>query len=218
MNYFFKYKNKIIISLLVILFLITIVCIYFIFNKHDIKTDDLLYENVEFSDSVLEDNNILKFNIKGAVVNPGVYEFKEGERVIDAINKSGGLLENADTSVINLSKNLFDEMVIRIYTIEEINNMQKQNVVIEYVIEECNCPELSNDACINNSDNAKNKVSINTASVSELQTLDGIGKSKAEAIVKYREENGNFLSIEDIMKVSGIGQAAFDKIKENISV
>ena len=137
---------------------------------------------------------------------------------------SGGLTKNADTSYLNLSKKLKDEMTIVVYSKEEIANMKDQESIIVYMEKECNCPNISNDACINdnsNSDSINNnngKININTATIEELQTLTGIGESKAKSIIEYRETNGNFKSVEDIMSVSGIGESAYSKIKDNITV
>ena len=217
---------------LIILVSIIILLIFFLTSlKKDTYIEENTMDDVELNSNE-EDSKYdveLKFNIKGAVKNPGVYSFKKGERVSDAIEKSGGLLENADTSVINLSKNLFDEMVIIIYTFDEVNAMRGNNVIIQYVEKECNCPAITNDACLSNDDtnyndnnttysNVSKKVSINTASLSELQTLTGIGETKANAIIKYREEHGPFSKIEDLMNVSGIGDATFAKIKDNITI
>ncbi len=213
---------------IIIPFLILLLIVYLLFNKNnDSVKDDLDELLVEAVDN--NSNNGLMVNIKGAVVNPGVYSFTNGERVIDAIEKSGGLLETADTSVINLSKNLFDEMVIVIYTYDEVQAMKGQNILIQYVEKECNCPKLENDACLNDSDKSsgdsignqnsnQTKISINTASIDELQTLSGIGASKAKAIVDYRNTNGPFSKIEDIMNVSGIGETVFAKIKDYITI
>lgn len=231
--YIKKYYRKIIIIIIpLIIMLLILFYILIINNNHNInfeKEESLLSENniIENSD------NSIKVNIKGAVVNPGVYSLSAEDRVIDVIEKSGGLLENADTSVINLSKRLFDEMVIIIYTADEIREMKENNVIIQYVEKECDCPSLNNDACITNdkvnvddsinnieSDNSikNNRISINTASIEQLQTLSGIGLSKATAIVEYREENGLFSKIEDIVNVSGIGESVFEKIKDNITL
>ena len=229
MIYIKKYYRKVI---LIVVPIILIVIIYLIGIKNKEPTidtiDELLINNNE--EPQISSNDI-KVNIKGAVANPGVYSFSSGERVIDAIEKSGGLLENADTSVINLSKNLFDEMVIVIYTYDEVLQMKGNNILIQYVEKECNCPKLNNDAClvdneINNNDNNLNnsnfstnqKISINTATIEQLQTLSGIGESKAHAIIKYREEYGNFTKIEEIMNISGIGEKVFEKIKDNITI
>lgn len=213
---------------IIIPFLILLLIVHLLFNKNNDSVnedlDELLAEEVDNNS-----NNGLMVNIKGAVVNPGVYSFTNGERVIDAIEKSGGLLENADTSVINLSKNLFDEMVIVIYTYDEVQAMKGQNILIQYVERECNCPKLENDACLNDNDKSsgdsignqnsnQTKISINIASIDELQTLSGIGASKAKAIVDYRNTNGPFSRIEDVMNVSGIGEAVFAKIKDYITI
>ncbi len=224
MIYIKKYYRKALVILGPLIILLVILYLVNIKNKSPNDTfEELLINDQEIETKI---SNDIKVNIKGAVVNPGVYSFSSGERVIDAINKSGGLLENADTSVINLSKNLFDEMVIVIYTHEEVQLMKGNNILVQYVEKECNCPKLTNDAClinsdINNPDNKidnSNKVSINTANFEQLQTLSGIGESKAKAIIKYREEHGNFSKIEDIMNVTGIGEKVFEQIKDSITV
>ena len=139
---------------------------------------------------------------------------------------AGGLLENANTDVVNLSKRVFDEMVIIIYTNEEIDNYKAEpDVETEFIYIEipCECPDSMNDACINKDSvlgdsTNQSLISINTATKDELMNLNGIGASKAEAIIRYREENGSFKTIEDIMNVSGIGELAFEKIKDSITV
>ena len=77
---------------------------------------------------------------------------------------------------------------------------------------------LKNDACINNANNTTNKISINKATLEELMTLNGIGETKAKDIISYREKNGGFTNIEDLMKVTGIGENTFAQIKENITL
>ncbi|MCI8777797.1 MAG: transporter [Bacilli bacterium] len=228
MIYIKKYYRKaiLIIGPLIIL----IVIIYLIGIKNKAPTIDTLDELlINSNDNLQISSNNTKVNIKGAVVNPGVYSFENGERVIDAIEKSGGLLETADTSVINLSKSLFDEMVIIIYTYDEVQAMKGNNVLVQYVEHECNCPKLENDACLVKDNESNNnvsngnfsinqKISLNTATIDQLQTLSGIGESKAKAIIKYREEYGNFTKIEDIMNVTGIGEKVFEQIKDNITI
>ena len=120
-------------------------------------------------------------DIKGAVKNPGVYTLDSGSRVSDAIIKSGGLRDDADTSMINLSKQLQDQMVIIIYTKKEIETLQKGNTSIKYIEKECICPDISNDACIddNKITNQKpedvkapqetGKISLNHATAIELE-------------------------------------------------
>ena len=162
---------------------------------------------------------IEKCDIKGEVITPGIYTLKVNSRVIDVINMAGGLTENADTSVLNLSKKIEDELVIIVYSKQEVIDFKKTKEIEKQVEEKCkNSNEtLINGACIEIEEKTSTKVNINTASKEELMTLSGIGESKAEDIIKYREKE-QFVSIEDIKKVSGIGDSLFAKIKENITV
>ena len=140
--------------------------------------------------------------------------------MIDVIKLAGDLTENADTSVINLSKKVTDEMVIIIYSRDEVMDFKKTKEIEKQVEERCIQKDensLVNDACINSSV-SNGKVNINNASIDELKNLTGIGDKKAKDIVSYREKNGNFNSIEDIMKVTGIGESNFAQIKEDITV
>lgn len=171
--------------------------------------------------SAKEDSSDTVFvDIKGAVNNPGVYELDTGSRVIDAITLAGDLREDADTSIINLSKELKDGMFIIVYTKEEISTYKDKIIPSKTIIKEIEnkiiCPDTSNDACISDNDKQTGLININTASIEELTTLKGIGESKAKKIIEYREETP-FETIEDIKNVSGIGESAFDKIKDNIT-
>ena len=203
-----------------------------IYLKINLINDSMVVSDSESSnESILNNNEDNKLDssdkfylvdIKGAVNNPGVYKVDVGMRVNDVVNMAGGLRDDADTSLINLSKLVSDEMVIIIYTDEEVKNSNLVNTVIKVVEKECKCPNIENDSCINDKitdtiTNGGGKVNINTASAEELSNLDGIGESKAEAIIKYRDENGKFNSIEDITKVSGIGNNVYEKIKDNIT-
>ena len=170
---------------------------------------------------VIEDK--LKVDIKGQVINPGIYSLKADSRVIDVIAAAGGLTGETDTSVINLSKKIKDEMVIIIYSREEVSDFHKTKEIEKQVEEQCqqkNEEALINDACIKSEIEVTKlgKISINTATKEELMTLTGIGETKAKDIISYREKNGPFKTIEDIKKVSGIGDSLFAKIKENITV
>lgn len=166
----------------------------------------------------------IKVEIKGAVNNPGVYELETGKRVEDVIKLSGGLKKDADVSNTNLSKNLVDEMVIIIYTKDEINSMTTGNTAIKYIDKECICPVIENNSCISDVvtnfeiiEEASNKISLNKATLEELMTLKGIGESKAKSIIEYREKTP-FKNIEELLNVKGIGKAMFEKIKANISI
>ena len=190
-----------------------------------IKVNDTKY--VLDKNEEKEEEMVLKeyysFDIKGAVNNPGVYTLEKGKRIIDAINTAGGLKENANTSVNNLSKKINDEMVIVIYTNEEVLNFTKvqekeqqdNKEFIKYNL------EIKNDSCIEEDTIASEvdiKISINTANIELLMTIPGIGESKAKSIIEYREAKGLFTDVTDIMNVSGIGEALFEKIKDYITV
>lgn len=215
--------------------LIVFVLLLFVFIK-DYSTEEVILEenNLELKEENIEevDNIKIKVDIKGAVKNPGVYEVEENSRVSDVINISGGLTSEADTSVINLSKNVIDEMVIIIYTKDEINEMKEGSTSIKYIEKECVCPKLENDACIedkidnipnnennsNNKNEANGKVSLNNATLDELMTLDGIGEKKAQAIIDYRNKNNGFKTIEELLEVDGIGSTTYEKIKDRLTL
>ena len=206
---------KINISIIsIIMIFILYICL---FKNDEVNATEI--EKVNSSDTVYVD-------IKGAVNNPGVYEMKKGSRVIDVIIKAGDLTENADTSILNLSKTVTDEMYIIVYTKEEIfaykDKIIPSKKIIKEIEEKIICPDTDNDACITNNDKVSNVVNglvnINTASIEELMTLQGLGEAKAKSIIEYRTKNGNFTSIDSIKEVSGIGEAIFEKIKDYITV
>ena len=185
-------------------------------TKKDIKKDEEEEEEVYY-----------QVDIKGEVINPGIYTVKEGSRVIDVIRLAGDLTEVADTSVLNLSKKVKDEMVIIVYSYDEVENFtatkEKEGIEQEACLSQNG---IQNDACIKDSTDdtssssvvISGKVSLNTATLDELMTLPGIGEAKAQTIIEYREEVGAFQNIEELKEVSGIGDAIFDQIKENITI
>ena len=230
---FLRKYNKIILVILLIIVLITFFSLKYILTTHKsvvIKDNSLLATYNELSTN--DDKNIVKVDIKGAIKNPGVYELNANDRVEDVILKSGGILDEADISVINLSKKVFDEMVIIIYTKEEVEKMLNgEDVIIDNIItdKEVIFPDIKNDATINNTSSSnkvdenettvnKSIININTATIDELDSLPGIGNSKAQNIIDYRNINGNFETIEDIMNVNGIGTAIYEQIKTYITV
>lgn len=236
-NYFSERK----LELLIIVFLLGAIC-FLVWNSYFKKNDNLLenddvnlisdnLEKVEESSNVSEEKYIL-VDIKGEVKKPGVYKLKDNSRVIDAINASGGLTKKAYTKYINLSRILKDENVIIVNSTSEIKKVSSGNNITEVKINNNskNSASISESELITN-DNVKSeedntgnnlesnqKVNINTATKEELMKLSNIGESKAEKIIDYRTANGNFNSIEDIKKVSGIGDKLYDGIKENITV
>lgn len=148
----------------------------------------------------------ISVHIKGEVLSPGLYELEEGARLNDAVTAAGGLTENAAEDSINLAMRLHDE--------DEINIPSKSQAGSSQIVDNPSTSASENSG----KPSATNKLNINTASVSELDTLLGIGPAYAQAIVDYRDTNGPFGTIEDLMKVSGIGQKRFNDIKDMICV
>ncbi|MDO4963043.1 MAG: helix-hairpin-helix domain-containing protein [bacterium] len=223
--YLEKFKILLIILIIIILILLLIGTLN---SKTEAKVKE---ETIEVKPDVNKevDQVKIKVDIKGYINSPGVYEMDDDSRIIDLINMAGGLLDDANTEYINLSKKLTDEMIVIIYSNSEVEKYKKEDKQIIYIEYECICPDNINDACITNSDtvntngikndsNIDNLISINTASLEELMTLNGIGESKAKAIIEYREKNNGFENLEDIMNVSGIGEAAYSKIKDYIKL
>lgn len=223
-----KILRKLKYPITVIIFIIITIAIIYIknnLNKNQFDDIDIVENNLQeelTEENINEDNLIVKYNvdIKGAVQKPGVYNVDSNLTINDVITIAGGLTKDADTSLINLAKKITDEMVIIVYTKEEVKNSNIVNTVIKVIEKECVCPNIENDGCLNNeiNDNISNNpetnlVNINTATKEELQTVNGIGESKANSIIKYREEIGKFETIEDIKNVEGIGDKLYESIK-----
>ena len=200
---FFRQNVKSII-LAFVCSLVLIIGGLFYFNKN--KTED--YSGVSFSNISNETNNKdekaenrhdekIFVDVKGAVKHPGVFETTKDKRVKDLIEEAGGLLDDADTATLNLSQKVKDQMVI-------------------YVLKHGEKPKQISDGGTSSSN--ADVININTANKEQLMKISGVGKTKAEAIISYREKNGDFKKKEDITKVHGIGKATFEKIKDKIEV
>lgn len=198
--------------------ILVIVAVLF-YSMQNINEEEFLdFENLDTNqESSVKNEEIEKISqivvhISGEVVNQGVISLNENSRVIDAINRAGGLTSKADISKVNLAYVLQDAQKIYIPSIEE----KEMDV---YISEGRGDTEIVTSG--GNSESKKEEklmININTASVEEFEQLAGIGNSIANKIVEYRKENGKFNSIEDIKNVSGIGEAKFNKIKDNICV
>lgn len=136
-------------------------------------------------------------DVAGAVREPGVYEFAEGDRVIDAIDRAGGSMPKADLSLLNLAAPLVDGTQILV-------------------------PKAGPPGAVvpggTTPGSSGGLININTASETELETLSGIGEVLAATIIDYRTQNGPFASVEDLMDVSGIGPATLDEIRDQVTV
>ncbi|MBQ8946270.1 MAG: ComEA family DNA-binding protein [Lachnospiraceae bacterium] len=162
-------------------------------------------------------------HICGAVRNPGVYELNTGDRVIDAVKCAGGFTDAADEAYINLAMALQDGMKITVPTLEETAEFE---LLPEKVIETDGASEAAGNSITpsgtmsTDNDTAAGtggRININTADTAQLMTVTGIGQTRAAAIIAYRNEHGAFASTEEIKNVSGIGDATYEKLKDQIT-
>ncbi len=148
----------------------------------------------------------------GAVLRPGVYYFPSGARVQDAVEAAGGFTREADTQWLNLALRLSDSQMLRVYTAKETALMKEQGSGGDRE------QKAFGQSGQNAGSGSDGKLDLNTASREQLMTLPGIGESKADAIIRYREENGSFSSAEDIMNISGIKERVYSQIRDRITV
>lgn len=165
-------------------------------------------EPLETLSEIPEDATVF-VDVKGAVHYPGVYELTDQHRVVDAIELAGGYLKDANPQFINHAQKLQDEMVIYIPKQgEQLTEEVQQLVTI------ASAPTNSSSG----SSSASGKVNLNKADEAVLTTLPGVGPAKAQAIIAYRDESGGFQTIDDIKKVSGIGEKSFERLKDLIDI
>ena len=177
-------------------------------------------DRTELSDASSEETKTLVVHICGAVSAPGVYELPAGSRIIDAVEAGGGFLPEADEACCNLAEEIVDGCQIYIMTkSESCADGQTEKKAGIQTSPDSDMQTTDRNVRSNSAPALENGlVNLNTADVAALMTLPGIGESRAKAIISYREQQGAFTKIEDIMKISGIKQAAFSKIKDKITV
>lgn len=177
-------------------------------------------DRTELSDASSEEAKPLVVHICGAVSAPGVYELPAGSRIIDAVEAGGGFLPEADEACCNLAEEIVDGCQIYIMTkTESCADGQTEKKAGIQTSPDSDMQTTDRNVRSNSAPALENGlVNLNTADVAALMTLPGIGESRAKAIISYREQHGAFAQIEDIMKISGIKQAAFSKIKDKITV
>ena len=220
-------KQKKIIA--IILIIVVVIAYYYLYLKN--STEEISNQNLEINntqesnqtnETEKETEETIIVHVSGAVNIEGIVELDSGSRIANAIEKAGGVKENADMTDINLAYPLEDGMKIHIPTKEETQAKNENTSIESYVTSSSggvNSKESTNSTQGNSTTNTSSKkVNINTASQEELDSLPGIGPSIAAKIIDYREQNGKFNSIEEIKEVSGIGDAKYDKIKDSITV
>lgn len=189
----------IVIGLFIVLFL------FFTRDRDNPPKDDLTplttnYENEaeagDFNEEGVSEEVIV--DIKGEISQPGVYELTPDARVKDVVELASGFTKDADETSINLAQKVHDEMIIIVPSESEADSAG--NVLGE------------------SSNSEQDKIRINYATQEEIESLSGIGPSKAEAIIQYREEHGMFQSVEDLLEISGIGEKTLENFRDNIQI
>ena len=144
------------------------------------------------------EKDLITVDVKGAVKSPGIYDLPVGSRINDAVQKAGGLTDNADSKSINLAQRISDEALVYVPTKEEATSQEAHS----------------------NASNTKEnkKVNLNKASLEELKQVKGLGAKRAQDIIDHRESNGKFKSVDELKKVSGIGAKTIEKLKEYVTV
>ncbi|WP_278600033.1 helix-hairpin-helix domain-containing protein [Clostridium tertium] len=217
----FMTKRNIVLIMLVLLCVITSFILYGknkskvfkdeymknIFVEEEAPDDNSVEVNAEPIKEVKGENQLTKgtkmivVEIKGEVANPDVYEISEGSIIRDLITKAGGLTNEANIDKINRADKLRDNQLIVIPNKNELSNA---NTNIN-VSKEGNTAE-------------EGIININTASLEELQKINGVGEVKAKSIINYREKNGGFKSIDEMKNIEGIGDKTFEKMKDQITI
>ncbi len=235
--------NKKTLIIIITIIATALIIAYMLFTKNN---DEIItnLEEIETNENDTQNNqketneNKIIIHITGAIKKEGIYELKENSRIADAIEAAEGLTENANIQDINLAYVLEDGEKIHIPTKEEIKQRNSETTeksidkTTIYVTKNTGGTEKSasntekiqehkqsgNTKNNNSTTNKNEKININTATQAELETLPGIGPSTALKIINYRKENGKYKTIEDIKKVSGIGDSKYNKIKELIKI
>jgi len=176
-------------------------------NEADGHVNDISADNDVSADAVHYEEAVTMITVHlcGEVCNPGVYELEAGSRIVDGIGVAGGFTEDACEDALNLAQEMSDGAKVYVPSLDEVQNGQYEVI-------------LGSEAVDSTSFSDSSKVNINTASMEKLMTLSGIGESRAKSIIAYRTEHGRFRSIEEIMNISGIKEASFEKIKDSITV
>ena len=144
------------------------------------------------------EQDLITVDVKGAVKSPGIYDLPVGSRVNDAVQKAGGLTDNADSKSLNLAQKISDEALVYVPTKEEVANQESYS---------------------NATGNKESKkVNLNKASLEELKQVKGLGAKRAQDIIDHRDSNGKFKSVDELKKVSGIGAKTLEKLKEYVTV
>lgn len=234
-----KNNKKLLIIVMAVVFIVGIIAIIYITNHKDdslqlasfslnnegkVEAESVNGKSTEGQNEDLSkkvekgregEENIIYIHIIGEVKNQGIIKLQSGQRIIDAIEKAGGVTEEADISKVNLAFILSDGQKVRIPNVNDkdenviyVTDSSGKNVILD--------AEMG--VAIGNGGANGGKVNINTANQTELETLSGIGPSLAAKIIEHREKNGKFKSVEELKNVSGIGDAKFEGIRKQVVI
>ena len=162
-----------------------------------VKSKEEIPKDIEETTEVVE-QDLITVDVKGAVKSPGIYNLPLGSRVHDAVQKAGGMTENADSKNLNLAQKVSDESLVYVPSKEETDIQETS-------------PNTT-------SSKETKKININKASLEELKQVKGLGGKRAQDIIDYRVSNGTFKSVDDLKKVSGIGAKTIEKLKDYVTV
>lgn len=203
-------NKKMMIIIAVAIFAVALIIIIFCNAKENSESQDLEQFDLEAVTETQEEKSEVKkiiIHITGCVRNTGIVEVDDGSRIIDVIEKAGGLTEEADISKVNLA-----------YIVEDAQKIYIPSILDEKEIEYVSTENGDNVIIEDKTKEKTGKVNINKAKQTELEQIPGIGPSTALKIINYRNEKGEFNSIEEIKEISGIGDKKFNEIKEHIEV
>lgn len=215
--------------LIIIILGITNVFTYCYFNHE--KEEEPVIADISYVNDESNDGDVITVDIKGEVKKPGLYQLNVGSNINDLILAAGGLTKNGTTTNINLARKLTDQSVIIIKNKKSNTSKAVEKPCVCDTVEISNCDtsviEITKSSSlegevtkvVDNTDSVKStKISINNASKEELMTLTGIGEAKAVAIIEYRNQNGGFKTLEDLINVNGISENIYNKIKDFIEM
>ena len=168
-------------------------------SKDSSTEKDVKKEEKEEKEEPVE-QDLITVDVKGAVKSPGIYDLPVGSRVNDAVQKAGGLTEQADSKSLNLAQKVSDEALVYVPTKGEESASQQAG---------SGAPS---------STSKDKKVNLNKASLEELKQVKGLGGKRAQDIIDHRESNGKFKSVDELKKVSGIGAKTIEKLKDYVTV
>lgn len=185
-------------------------------NKVKVSENNVQIEtSTEKSDDTSKQNSEIAVYISGEVKKPQVVKMKTGDRLVDAVEKCGGMTKDADLNAINLALLLKDEAHYIIPKIGDTSIVSQQNYVNQ---SSTNDKSINSISSVDTSNSSKSTININTADKTALMSLPSIGEKTAQKIIDYRENNGKFQTKEELKNVTGIGDKKYSQLEEFITV